>query len=142
VPGKTTATLHLDKTYNISKRTVGFEAPTSNGGWHTWAVDILPVSNGVQFTFSLNGKAFHSYTDTRRQWATRHPGQPLFDMAINTAVGGNWVGHPDDALGYLRNINRCAQSGTAPRGCSSNGIRRAAFPSTYEVDYVRVYRKN
>jgi beta-glucanase (GH16 family) len=142
VPGRTTATLHLDKTYNVSKRTTHFETPTATPGWHTWAVDILPVADGVRFTFFLNGTAFHSYTDTKRVWAGAHPGQNLFDMAINTAVGGNWVGRPDDALGYLRDLNRCAQGGVAPDACTSTGIWRAQFPSTYEVDYVRVFRQD
>ena len=58
---------------------------------------------------------------------------------MNLAVGGNWVGHPDDPLGYLRELGRCAQGGTPPDRCNSTGIRRVAFPATYEVDYVRVY---
>jgi beta-glucanase (GH16 family) len=141
VPGRYTASLHLDHRPNISKRADFFENPTSNPGWHVWAVDILPVSNGVRFVFSVDGRTVHTYTDTQRRWASAHPGKGIWDIALNLSVGGNWAGRPDDSLGYLRDINRCAQSGTAPNGCSSNNIRRAAFPSTYEIDYVRVWTK-
>jgi beta-glucanase (GH16 family) len=142
VPGKTSQTLHLDQRYNISKKATFFESPTSNPGWHTWAVDIEPAANGaVKFSFLTDGKVVHTYTDTKADWSRRHAGKPLFDMAINMAVGGNWVGHPDDALGHLANLNRCAQGGTAPNGCRTDGIRRATFPTTYEVDYVRVWER-
>jgi beta-glucanase (GH16 family) len=142
VPGQTTATLHLDGRANVSKKTVDFEAPTANPGWHTWAVDIENASDGVRFTFSLDGKAFHTYTDTQRRWASALPGQNLWDIAVNLSVGGNWVGDAAGALGYLPDINRCAQGGTPPNGCATSGIRRASFPATYEVDYVRVYRRS
>jgi hypothetical protein len=121
---------------------VDFEAPTSSPGWHTWAVDIDGVSNGVRFTFLLDGEAFHSYVDTQRRWATAAPSEDLWDIAVNLSVGGDWIGDPSGALGYLAELERCAQSGIPPLGCVTTDIRRASFPATYEVDYVRVYRKN
>lgn len=140
VPGKTTGTLHLDGRSNLSKRTVDFEAPTATPGWHVWAVEIEPVAGGVQFTFFLDGSAYHSYVDTQRQWASLVDPNGTWDLAVNLAVGGKWTGHPDDPLGYLRDLDRCAQKGTPP-SCTTTGIRRAAFPETYEVDYVRVYTR-
>jgi beta-glucanase (GH16 family) len=142
VPGKTTATVHLDRRYNLSKKTVDFEAPTATPGWHTWAVDIIPVSNGVRFTFLLDGRPYHSYTDTQRHWAGAYPGQNLWDIALNLSVGGDWVGKPDDRLGYLSDLSACAQWGSAAGSCSTTGIRRADFPSTYEIDYVRVFKRS
>ena len=141
VPGKTSQALHLDGRYNLSKKATFFENPTrGSGDWHTWAVDIEPAAdNGVRFTFTTDGKAVHTYVDTQANWAKAHPGQPLFDIAVNLAVGGNWTGHPDDPLGYLANLNRCAQGGTPPDQCVSTGILRAEFPAVYEVDYVRVW---
>jgi hypothetical protein len=65
----------------------------------------------------------------------------MFDIAVNMAVGGNWVGHPDDSLGVLANLSRCAQGGTYPSACTSTGIRRASFAEPYEVDYVRVFTR-
>ena len=145
VPGRTTQTLHLDGRYNISKKTTTFEnAQTPTPGWHTWAVEILPDPNGVRFTFFLDGSATHTFVDTQHDWASSDPAS-TWDIAVNLAVGGKWVGVPDDSLGYLRDLNRCSISGTAPNGCSSAGINRVDWSdpadSTYEVDWVRVYTK-
>jgi len=140
VPGKTTSTLHLDGVSNVSKKTVFFETPTATPAWHTWGVDIEPSGSDVSFSFYLDGVQFHSYTDTQHLWANTTDTN-LFDIAVNLAVGGNWVGRPDDALGYLYNLNTCAQGGTPPNACISTGILRAAFPATYEVDYVHVFQK-
>jgi hypothetical protein len=142
VPGRSTATLHLDGRDNVSKKTVDFEAPTSRPGWHTWTVDIENVTNGVRFTFLLDGKAYHSYTDTLHRWTSAASSENLWDIAVNLSVGGNWVGDADGPLGYLPNLNLCAKGGRPPNRCLTSGIRRAAFPATYEVDYVRVYRRN
>ncbi|HRW38150.1 MAG TPA: glycoside hydrolase family 16 protein [Aquihabitans sp.] len=142
VPGKTTQTLHLDGRTNLSKKTTAFEAPTLSPGWHTWAVEILPDPNGVRFTFSLDDTAVHTYVDTQHNWASSDP-NATWDIALNLAVGGNWVGRPGDTTGYLRDLNRCSISGTAPGGCTTTGIRNVDWAhSTYEIDYVRVYTKS
>ncbi len=142
VPGKTTQTLHLDGVSNVSKKTSAFEAPTADPGWHTWTVDILPDPAGVRFTFSVDGSAVHTYVDAKHAWTSADPAK-TWDIAVNLAVGGRWTGGPDDTLGYLRDLNRCAQGGTAPSGCRANGIRRVDWnnlaSSTYDIDYVRVY---
>lgn len=141
VPGKTTQTLHLDGRSNISKKTTAFEAPTLSPGWHTWAVEILPDPNGVRFTFFVDGATVHTYVDTQHNWASADP-NTTWDIALNLAVGGNWVGRPEDTTGYLRDLNRCSISGTAPGGCTTTGIRNVDWSkSTYEIDYVRVYTK-
>jgi len=139
VPGKTTSTLHLDGVSNVSKKTVFFENPTVTPAWHTWGVDIEPSGSDVSFKFYLDGVLFHSYTDTQHLWANTTDTN-LFDIAVNMAVGGNWVGRPDDPLGYLYDLNTCAQGGTPPNSCISTGILRASFPAVYEVDYVRVFQ--
>lgn len=138
VPGLSTGTLHLDGRSNLSKRSIPFETPSTDPGWHTWAVDIEPVTDGVRFTFRLDGAAYHSYTDTQHAWDESADPEGTWDLAVNLAVGGRWTGRPDDALGYLGDLDRCAQGGTPPLLCRSDGILRAQFPSTYEVDYVRV----
>ena len=145
VPGRTTQTLHLDGRYNISKKTTTFEnAQTPTPGWHTWAVEIEPDPNGVRFTFFLDDSATHTYVDTQHDWASSDPSS-TWDIAVNLAVGGKWVGVPDDELGYLRDLNRCSISGTAPGGCTTTGINRVDWndpaDSTYEVDYVRVFTR-
>ncbi|MCB0960578.1 MAG: hypothetical protein KDB04_13805 [Acidimicrobiales bacterium] len=53
------------------------------------------------------------------------------------------MGRPGDTTGYLRDLNRCSISGTAPGGCTTTGIRNVDWAhSTYEIDYVRVYTKS
>jgi beta-glucanase (GH16 family) len=143
VPGRSTQTLHLDGRYNISKRTTTFEQPTLSPGWHTWAVEITPATGGVKFTFLVDGVTVHTYVDTQHRWASSAPADGTWDIALNLAVGGNWVGGPDDTLGVLRDISRCAQSGSFPNTCSTSNIRRVDWSnpaaSTFQVDYVRVY---
>ncbi|MCC6226374.1 MAG: glycoside hydrolase family 16 protein [Microthrixaceae bacterium] len=136
-PGKTTATLHLDGRKNLSKKNLFFETPTASPGWHTWAVDITPDPAGVKFSFSLDGATYHSYVDTQHRWADSVDRQATWDIALNVAIGGNWLGDPEGTLGYLPNLNRCAQGGTPPNNCTTTGILRAQMPSTYQVDYVR-----
>jgi beta-glucanase (GH16 family) len=138
VPGQTTGTLHLDGRKNLIKKSVPFETPTASPGWHTWAVDILPDPAGVKFSFAVDGNVYLSYVDTQHHWSSADP-NATWDIAVNMSVGGDWVGSPDDALGYLGGLNRCAQGGTPPNGCDASGVLRTSFPATYEVDYVRVY---
>jgi beta-glucanase (GH16 family) len=142
VPGKTTQTLHLDGVSNVSKKTSSFEPATLAPGWHTWAVDVLPDPNGVRFTFYTDGVAVHTYVDTKHAWASQGTASGTWDIALNLAVGGNWVGNPDSGLGQLPNLSRCAISGTYPN-CSTNGIKQVSWGTDsthdYEVDYVRVY---
>jgi beta-glucanase (GH16 family) len=145
VPGKTTGTLHLDGRHNLSKRSVTFEAPTrAVSDWHVWAVEIRPGSGGVVFDFFLDGNLYHSFTDTQHKW-TSADANATWDIAVNMAVGGEWAGRPDDTLGYLRDLNRCSISGTAPTGCNKTAIRRVDWAnqaaSTYEIDWVRVYTR-
>ncbi|MCU1454543.1 MAG: hypothetical protein JWN46_2689 [Acidimicrobiales bacterium] len=135
-PGQTSGTLHLDGRYNLSKKYVWVEDPAAPAAWHTWGVDIEPAGTDVRFTFRLDGVAYHSYVDTQHGWAAADP-NATWDIAVNLAVGGDWGGNPDDALGYLGNLGRCAQGGVAP-ACRAVGVRRAQFPSTYVVDWVRV----
>ncbi|MCU1499369.1 MAG: hypothetical protein JWM47_3322, partial [Acidimicrobiales bacterium] len=85
------------------------------------------------------------HTDTVHVWTDTDPAA-TWDIALNQAVGGNWVGGPDDTLGYLRDVNRCSLGGTAPNGCLTTGLRRvnwsAPGSTTYQVDYVRVFTRS
>ena len=102
---------------------------------------IEPVSNGQKFSFYTDGVLVHTYTDTQANWADKADPDNRFDIAVNLAVGGNWVGEPDGVLGELPEINRCSKGGTYPGGCNSSGIRRWSGQETYEVDYVRVFTR-
>ena len=144
VPGKSTATLHLDGRHNLSKKSTNFESAAVAPGWHNWAVEITEVATGVKFDFLLDGTLVHSYTDTQRNWASGAEAG-TWDIAINQAVGGNWGGDPDGVLGELPLVSRCSISGTFPGGCKSTGINRVDWAdpadSTYEIDWVRVYTR-
>ncbi|MEZ5183913.1 MAG: glycoside hydrolase family 16 protein [Acidimicrobiales bacterium] len=141
VPGRTTQTLHLDGRTNLSKRTTPFEASsTAVPGWHTWAVEIVPDPDGVRFRFFVDGALVHAYVDAQHAWASSAPAEGTWDLALNLAVGGRWVGHPGDVRGYLRDLDRCSIGGTPPSGCIDAGINDVDWSrSTYEIDYVRVW---
>ena len=145
-PGQSSGTLHLDGVHNVSQATVGFEpSSVTTSGWHTWAVEISPDPAGVRFEFFMDDQKYESYVDTKHAWLTTADPSSSWDIAVNMAVGGSWVGGPDDTLGYLRDVNRCSKGGSAPDGCDATGIRRANWAdraaTTYEVDYVRVYTR-
>jgi beta-glucanase (GH16 family) len=138
-PGETTATLHLDGRLNLSKQSVRFEGASDGPKWHIWAVDIHPDPAGVRFTFSLDGTPYHSYVDTQHLWANSTDPAATWDIALNLSVGGTYVGDPDGPLGYLNLRGHCARNGSPPSRCGSAGVRRASFPATYRIDYIRVY---
>lgn len=145
VPGKTTQTLHLDGVSNISKKTTTFENPANTPGYHVWAVEISPDAAGVRFSFFVDNVQVHTFVDTKHAWTSSAPADGTWDVAVNLAVGGKWVGSPDGTLGLLEALNRCAIGGTAPGGCANTGIKRVNWSdpasATYAVDYVRVFTK-
>lgn len=153
VPGKATQTLHFPSSVgrNKVKLSTFFERPvTGTGGWHTFAVDIEPVGGGsqVQFTFYIDGAKTAEYLNTSpAAWNQVDP-QHAWDIALNTAVGGDWAGHPDQQLGYLPNVGMCSLTWRAPANgdpancpTSKDGvsIQLATLPAEYRIDYVRVY---
>jgi beta-glucanase (GH16 family) len=151
VPGRTTQTLHLDGVANVAKATTGFEPPNQPAGWHTWAVEIVRVDadgdgirDDVEFRFTTDGRETLRFTDVRHLWANSGDPQRTWDVAVNLAVGGRWVGRPDGALGVLEDLGRCAQAGTPP-ACQTTGINRVDWGSpastTFAVDYVRLYQR-
>jgi beta-glucanase (GH16 family) len=139
-PGKTTSTLHYDGTSNVAKGSRFFETPSSDPSqtsFHVWAVEIELVSGQVCLKFFVDGTmvdfnkmtAGSPYCFTDAGPFGRYPGEPLFDIAINMAIGGNWIGHPDGPLDTLMNGTKVDPTGVLP----------TTFPSEYAVDYVRVY---
>ena len=100
-------------------------------------MDIEPDPSGIRFTFSLDGVDYHSYVDTQHNWANSVDPKATWDIALNVAIGGDWLGDPAGTLGYLPNLNRCAQGGTPPSACKTDGILRAQFQTDYQVDWVR-----
>ena len=142
VPGKTSQTLHLDGVDNISKKATTFENPASTPGFHTWAVEILPEGSSIRFSFFVDDVKVHTFLDTKHAWASAASADGTWDIALNMAIGGKWVGNPDGTLGLLEQLNRCSISGTAPN-CTATNIKRvnwgSAAATTYDIDYVRVF---
>lgn len=146
VPGKASHALHLDGEVNSSNRSFALESPTATPGWHEFSVRIDRLdgdkdgaSDDVRFDFSIDGKATLSYVDLNPRWVNAADPAATWDVALNTAVDGRWVGSPDGQLGRLDQLGRCSLSGTYPN-CSSTGLRQVDWskPVVFEVDWVRI----
>ncbi len=150
LPGKATQTLHFPASisYNTHSRSTRIEEPAELGGWHTLAVEIEPLSGGAQvrFRFLIDGVVTTEYTNTKPQsWNGVDPNGG-WDIALNMAVGGNWVGEPEGTLGYLPYVGKCSLTYSnppsgVPGNCPTTGLRRASFPDSYVIDWVRVYTR-
>lgn len=108
-PGSNVNTLHFPNSIgkNVAKIGKQFETPVKgSGGWHTFAVDIEQVYPGrddaVRFTFWQDGAKTLTYTNTRAGAFTSVKDKSrVWNIAINTAVGGTYVGNPDQKLGWF-----------------------------------------
>ena len=153
--GKAMSTLHFPTTlgYNVAKKAVWYETPLQGrGGWHTFSVDIAPVTPGddskVTFTFQVDGVTSLQYTNTNASAWTSVDKNAAWDIALQLYVGGSWTGHPDQKLGWLpANGGICSLTAKAPTNgdpstCPTTGLWLAPWKdSTFEIDYVRVYTK-
>jgi beta-glucanase (GH16 family) len=137
-PGRIRSGLHLDGVRNTSWKETAFEAPTRTPGWHTFAVEILPVPDGIRFEFFVDGRSHHTYVDPVHTWSAVDEDE-TWDIAVNLAVGGDYTGHPDGTLGVLEAIDRCSFGKGRFPNCPNAGIMRAEFPEIMEVDWVRVH---
>jgi len=147
-PGSVSHAVHLPRTRGVNafRRTVDLEPlppAGSPGVWHDFAVDIRPAgATGVRFVFSLNGTVTGTFTDPDATWITAAPDEASWDLAVNLAVGGNWVGDPAREPGWLPLVGRCARTGepptAGPGSCPADGVRLATFPATFEIDRIRV----
>ncbi len=151
-PGKITSTLHFPATLgsNVSKKSTFVETPVQGtpGAWHTYAVQIEPATAGaVKFTFFIDNVQTLTYTNTNASsWTTGYE-NGAWDIALNMAIGGKYVGNPESQLGYLPDVNKCSLSYAAPLNndpttCSTTGIFLSGLSKAnaeYQVDYVRVY---
>lgn len=154
VPGKATQTLHFPSTLgrNVAKKSTFFETPVlGTGSWHTFAVEIEPVAGAdgttdVRFRFYIDNSMTLEYVNaTPEAWNQTDP-NATWDIAFNTAVGGDWVGDPEKQLGYLPYPNKCSLTYKAPTNndpttCPTTGIQLAQLPGQYRVDWVRVFTK-
>lgn len=151
IPGRTAQTLHLNNTgttqYNIFHRNTYIEDPQAPPGWHIWGVLINAEGDDVRFTFYTDGKAVGSFLAPSPHFWHSYSSPDLWDLSLDTFASGTWIGHPDDALGYSRYLNRCLSSGTSG-SCSTTGINRSRISSLssspgaekFQISWVRVWQ--
>ena len=167
-PGLSKFSLHFPNTLgvNATQQSKAFETPVAGtGGFHTWDVVIRParersnpLEDPIEFIAHLDGQqsGYYKLTDAQTirdlhmiDRATGNkidPSNPRlsWDVCVNMAVGGKWVGQPDQQLGYLPIVNRCSRTqGAPPNGdgaqCNTTDLFFARLPAVFEIDYVRVY---
>lgn len=93
-------------------------SPNGTNDWHTYAVKWQEG----RLDYYIDGQHFHTASNFNAPNATTHPGpfNTPFYIRINLAIGGNYL--------------------TPPHNDAHNNSDK--FPTTMEVDYVRVYQKS
>jgi len=93
-------------------------SPNGTNDWHTYAVKWQEG----RLDYYIDGQPFHTASNFNAPNATTHPGpfNTPFYIRINLAIGGNYL--------------------TPPHNDAHNNSGK--FPTTMEVDYVRVYQKS
>ncbi|MDE6740011.1 MAG: carbohydrate binding domain-containing protein, partial [Lachnospiraceae bacterium] len=116
---KAHSTLHFGEPHTQKQGTYTLEGGDFSADFHVYACEWDPD----EFRFYVDDQLFYTVND----WFTKRPGfsetaypapydQPFY-MILNLAVGGSWVGYPDETTGFGDNAQLV-------------------------VDYVRVYQKD
>ncbi len=111
-------TIHYGNPHNQSQGTYVSKDSDFSEDFHTFAVEWEPG----KISWYVDGQLYH----TEDQWHSTTEGlgtltypapfdQPFY-IILNLAVGGSWVGYPDETTDFAN--------------------------ATYEIDYVRVYQKD
>lgn len=115
---KSYGTIHFGNPHKETQNSYTLSDGSFSSGYHTFAVEWEPGS----IKWYVDGKLFHTaddwYSVTEGQGEITYPApfdQPFY-MILNLAVGGSWVGYPDETTDF--------------------------DDAAYEVDYVRVYQKD
>lgn len=145
-PGETRQTLHLDGDTNTYRANTSLQPPDTDPEWHTWGVWIEPEDGDVRFRFYVDGERTGDHRAEDPEFWHDFSDDLLWDISVNTFVGGQWSGHPDDELGYDRYRDECMQGG-APGSCDSEGIVRAGIgdghpdphDEVFEIDYIKMW---
>ena len=99
-------------------------------------------STKLRFTFFVDDVVTGTHVAPGAPWLGAADPDETWDLAVNLAVGGRWVGDPDGTLGWLPGIGRCSldlsDPDRGPGSCPTDGIVRARFPAGFEVDHVIV----
>lgn len=91
-PDKAWSTLHYDNR-GIYAKTYGFaEKPDLTRDFHTYGVEWHPD----RITFLIDGAPVYTA-------AAHFPNEEMY-LFINTGVGGDWVGEPDGATGFPKEL--------------------------------------
>lgn len=169
-PGYTKNSLHFPNTIGVNAMQVYSFCETAapgTGGWHNWDVEIRPANENpdplkdpIIFEFHLDGRltGYFKLTDElsirdlhmidRVTGEKQYDDDPRlsWDICVNTAVGGKWVGQVDQQLGYLPIVNRCSRNQKAPPGgddhgasCNLEELFFAEMPATFEVEHIKVW---
>lgn len=117
-PEKLYGTIHYGNPHRESQGTYSLEDATFADSFHTFAVDWEPG----KITWYVDGVKYHEeddwYSTTVGQGTVTYPApfdQPFY-MILNLAVGGSWVGNPDETTSFDNN--------------------------PFVIDYVRVFQKD
>ena len=111
-PDVVNATVHTKK-YNHAIGTQRSEKRTIEGAetqFHTYA--LLWTEDEIRMY--VDGENYYVFSNDKKGDKETWPFNVPFYLKLNLAVGGNWGGQ--------------------------QGVDEAAFPATYEIDYVRVYQ--
>ena len=109
-------TIHYGEPHAQSQGTEVLKKGDFSDEWHTCAVEWEPGS----IKWYVDGVLYHEehswYSKTAGQGEVTYPApfDQNFYLILNLAVGGSWVGYPDETT---------------------------SFDSNFQVDYVRVYQK-
>lgn len=144
-PGQVAQTLHFPESTGRQVFS-GWATPPGGGadGWHTYAVEILPddATGGLRFTFFVDDTVTGTHVEPDAPWRAAADPDAAWDLAVNLAVGGRWVGEPDGTLGWLPEVGRCSldlsEPAAGPTSCPTDGITAAVLPAAYEIDHVVV----
>lgn len=111
-------TIHYGNPHKENQSTYVLEDSSFADEYHTFAVEWEPG----KIKWYVDGRLYHEtddwYSATEGQGEITYPApfdQPFY-MILNLAVGGSWVGYPDETTDFEN--------------------------QAYEVDYVRVYQKD
>ena len=110
-------TIHFGNPHEQCQGSYTLENGTFSDDFHTFAVEWVPG----EIKWYVDGKLFHSAT----KWHSTTEGKGTlpypapfnneFYVILNLAVGGSWVGYPDENTDFTKEV--------------------------FEIDYVKVYQK-
>ncbi len=111
-------TIHYGNPHNQSQGTYTLEGDSFSHSYHVFTVEWEPG----KISWYLDGNLYHTESDwysiTEGQGELTYPApfdQPFY-IILNLAVGGSWVGYPDETTDFEN--------------------------ARYEIDYVKVYQKD